>query len=219
MNDHVPGPAAHLRAGQRPQPGEGAERTSVATVILVLALTLALAACGADETAGERSSGGGQDASTAPEANDIYGSDGTGSDPDEEPGDTETSDDGESQEDGSMVGQADDGISVEEAKQTDVLTGDYDMLLRGPDGAAEVDGCLLFEVNAQNVGKQPDTYRFVADAGSIDTGASDPSELSLDPGGGGRVEVEVCDERVDSLTIQAFSDGLGGRLIGQLDLG
>lgn len=111
------------------------------------------------------------------------------------------------------------GISADEAEQTEVLAGDYDMLLTGPERVDEADGCLRFEVTALNVGGETDTYRIRSDAATIDTGGQDPGAVTVDPGDEAAITVELCDAETRSMSVQVFSDGLDGQLVDQLDFG
>ena len=108
----------------------------------------------------------------------------------------------------------DDGITVEEADETGVLTGEFDALLTGPDSAAENDeGCLEVKFTLTNVGSSADSYR----VSSGDTVAViDSTEISLGAGDSQELTVTVCNPS-QSLVVEVYSSGLDD-VVARLDI-
>lgn len=204
------------------------------TLTSTLTLTLALGACGNDGDSTDPTDPGTDAAPTATSGDDQAPD--QAPDPDlAEPGDGQDGESGRddqgeieaqppangdagASENGTPASGPDQGQSQEEAEQAGTLTGDYDLLLHDPTGPIDLDGCLQYRVQAENVGKLTDTYTFTADAGWIDTGQPDRLQVVVEPGRRADVTVEICDPSVESVTLDAHSEGRAGQLVAQITI-
>ena len=101
----------------------------------------------------------------------------------------------------------DDGLTVEEAETSGVLTGKYDALLVGPESATEnADGCLEVHFTLINVGESSDVYKV---SGNDDVISFDPDEITLEPQQSQLIVATKCDQTSEEFIVEVYSEGFG----------
>ncbi|MBY5162058.1 hypothetical protein [Salsipaludibacter albus] len=104
------------------------------------------------------------------------------------------------------------GISLEEASELGVLTGDHDALLDGPVDVREEDGCVVADVELRNVGTADDHYEIEVTPGDATV---QPSAVAVPAGEQALLEVTMCAD--EPVVLTATSRGRA-EPVAQLDL-
>jgi len=81
------------------------------------------------------------------------------------------------------------GISLEEASELGLLTGQYDALLEGPMGTRLEGDCSMLTFELRNVGEDPDHYEVTAEPAEVRV---DPAALDLGPGQRAELTARAC---------------------------
>ncbi len=99
-----------------------------------------------------------------------------------------------------------DGITVEEAEEFEVLAGTFDALLVGPEFAeVNTEGCLEVQFTLTNVGSSADTYSL---NGGETVDKIEPEEIALESRESKQLIATVCDAASNKLSLSVYSRGL-----------